>query len=118
MFGGPILGRALDADDVLSTPRSMVISHDLWRRAFGARVRRLDVTWGEAADPALLQKALREGAVRAVLMTHNETSTGVLNDIRSLAATAREVETSMANPASEPTNSPIFFTILFAFFMT
>lgn len=64
--------------------------------AFGARVRRLEVEWGRAADPealrALLRREIERGAaVRAVLITHNETSTGVLNDVAALAAAAREV---------------------------
>jgi aspartate aminotransferase-like enzyme len=63
--------------------------------AFGARVRRLDVSWGEAAKPEALRSALAEEAgsgtpARAVLITHNETSTGVLNDVQGLAAAARE----------------------------
>jgi aspartate aminotransferase-like enzyme len=64
--------------------------------AFGARVRRLDVEWGRAAEPEALRQALAEavqaegGPVKAVLLTHNETSTGVLNDVGALAAVARE----------------------------
>jgi aspartate aminotransferase-like enzyme len=64
--------------------------------AFGARVRRLEVEWGRAAEPEALRQALAEavraegGPVKAVLLTHNETSTGVLNDVGALAAVARE----------------------------
>jgi aspartate aminotransferase-like enzyme len=64
--------------------------------AFGARVRRLDVEWGRAAEPAALRQALSEATtaegspVKAVLLTHNETSTGVLNDVQALAREARE----------------------------
>jgi aspartate aminotransferase-like enzyme len=57
---------------------------------FGADVRRLSVDWGRAADPDVVGQALSEEPnVRALLLTHNETSTGVLNDIRALAAAAR-----------------------------
>jgi aspartate aminotransferase-like enzyme len=60
--------------------------------AYGASVRRLEVPWGHAADPAELAGVLgEEPDVRAVLLTHNETSTGVLHDIRALAAAARAV---------------------------
>lgn len=60
--------------------------------AYGADVRRMEVEWGKAADPGEVAAALREEpACRALLLTHNETSTGVLNDIRLLAAAAREV---------------------------
>jgi aspartate aminotransferase-like enzyme len=61
--------------------------------AHGAEVQRLDVEWGRAVDPsqvADLLRADRERAIRAVLLTHNETSTGVLNDVRTIAGLARE----------------------------
>jgi aspartate aminotransferase-like enzyme len=58
---------------------------------YGAEVVPLDVPWGRAADPADLRRALRAaGAVRAVLLTHSETSTGVLNPLAELAAVVRE----------------------------
>lgn len=45
---------------------------------FGLTVHRLDVPWGESPTPELVDEALgmRPG-VKAVLLTHNETSTGV-----------------------------------------
>jgi aspartate aminotransferase-like enzyme len=59
---------------------------------YGADVRRLEVEWGRAATPAAVRAALlEEPAVRAVLLTHNETSTGVTNPIPELAAAVREV---------------------------
>jgi aspartate aminotransferase-like enzyme len=63
--------------------------------SFGASVRRMDVTWGEAADPEALRAVLQAEAeagqpARAVLITHNETSTGVLNDVEALAREGRE----------------------------
>jgi len=59
--------------------------------AFGARVDRLEVPWGEAAEPDLLERQLASAAepYRAVLLTHNETSTGVANPLRDLVAVAR-----------------------------
>ena len=54
---------------------------------FGAHVDRLDFEWGEAADPARLADALAGAPPYAVvLLTHNETSTGVANPLRELAA--------------------------------
>jgi aspartate aminotransferase-like enzyme len=54
---------------------------------YGAAVDRLDVEWGLAVDPARLAAVLAEGdAYRAVLLTHNETSTGVVNPLRELVA--------------------------------
>ena len=58
--------------------------------AFGAAVERLDVEWGSAADPETLRAHLAEREpYRAVLLTHNETSTGVANPLRELAAVVR-----------------------------
>jgi len=60
--------------------------------AFGADVRRVDADWGRATDAGALAAALEEeSGARAVLLTHNETSTGVLNDLPALARTARRV---------------------------
>ena len=57
---------------------------------YGATVTRLDVEWGRACDPDALRAALKHGAVDIVAMVHAETSTGVLNPVRELAAIARE----------------------------
>jgi aspartate aminotransferase-like enzyme len=59
-------------------------------RAFGATVERLDVEWGRSAKPAELADRLAGSEpYRAVLLTHNETSTGVANPLGELAATVR-----------------------------
>ena len=61
-------------------------------RTYGADVTKIEVEWGQAADPAVLREELvRDPAVRAVLLTHNETSTGVMNPIPELAAVVREL---------------------------
>jgi len=58
---------------------------------YGADVTKIDVEWGHAADPEVIAQALRAKAgYRAVLLTHNETSTGVMNPIGDLAAAIRE----------------------------
>jgi aspartate aminotransferase-like enzyme len=58
---------------------------------FGAVVDKLDVEWGSAADPAVVAAHLAaHEPYRAVLLTHNETSTGVANPLRELAATVRQ----------------------------
>jgi aspartate aminotransferase-like enzyme len=61
---------------------------------YGADVTKLDVEWGRAAEPDAVAAALRSMAgngkpARAILLTHNETSTGVMNPIPALAATIR-----------------------------
>ena len=56
---------------------------------FGAKVDRFEIEWGLAAEPAALAAHLAANpAYRAILLTHNETSTGVTNPIRELAAVA------------------------------
>ena len=58
--------------------------------AFGAQVERLEVAWGSAADPAALAAHLAANPpYRAVLLTHNETSTGVANPLHQLASAVR-----------------------------
>ena len=57
---------------------------------YGAAVTKLEIEWGQAPQP----EAVREAAaaipgLKAVLLTHNETSTGVTSDIPALAAAVR-----------------------------
>lgn len=55
-------------------------------QAFGAQVVRYTVPWGEAADPDDIDEILaKEPEIRTVLVTHNETSTGVTNPLRAIA---------------------------------
>lgn len=56
--------------------------------ALGLQVERLQFGPGQTADPAVLGERLRKDAnrkIKAVLLQHNETSTGVTNDIAALA---------------------------------
>ena len=54
--------------------------------AYGAEVTKLDFPWGEAADPDSIRRALKEDPeIKAVLITHNETSTGITNDLESIS---------------------------------
>lgn len=58
--------------------------------AFGAEVIRVEAEWGSANNPAAVREALqRHPEVKAVLITHNETSTGVTNPLQALAEAAR-----------------------------
>ena len=57
---------------------------------FGADVDSLAFEWGTSADPAAVRDRLAHGdPYRAVLITHNETSTGVANPMRELAEAVR-----------------------------
>jgi aspartate aminotransferase-like enzyme len=60
-------------------------------RAFGLKVVSCDVAWGEAAAPELVRQALLDHPeAKAVLTTHNETSTGVTNDLQALGRVCAE----------------------------
>ena len=59
--------------------------------AYGADVVRLEFEWGQPVDPDDLARVL-EGHPKAkvVLLTHNETSTGLTNPLRQLARVAND----------------------------
>jgi len=57
---------------------------------YGARVRRIDVEWGRAVDPQRLKDELTREGADVIGLVHAETSTGVRNPIKELAAIARE----------------------------
>ncbi|MBC7545166.1 MAG: alanine--glyoxylate aminotransferase family protein, partial [Candidatus Sericytochromatia bacterium] len=59
-------------------------------KAFGLDSRSLEFPLGQGVDPAKVREALAEGGYKAVLVTHNETSTGILNPVADVAAIARE----------------------------
>ena len=61
--------------------------------AYGAVVSRLDYEWGKAADPEDVRRALAaDPTIKAVLVTHNETSTGVTNPLEDIAKVVREFD--------------------------
>ncbi len=61
--------------------------------AYGADVVRLEFEWGQPVDAGDLEVILqRHPKARVVLLTHNETSTGLTNPLRELARTARSAE--------------------------
>jgi aspartate aminotransferase-like enzyme len=58
---------------------------------FGADVDSLAFEWGTAASPDAVRERLAAGEpYRAVLVTHNETSTGVANPMQELASVVRQ----------------------------
>lgn len=62
-------------------------------QAFGADVTRLAFEPGTAADPEAVAAALRSRPdTVAVLVTHNETSTGVTNDVAAISRAVRAVK--------------------------
>jgi aspartate aminotransferase-like enzyme len=62
-------------------------------RAYGLNVIDLQFEWGKAADPKIVAEKLKEDKnreIKAVLFQQNETSTGVLNDVKALSGVIRE----------------------------
>jgi aspartate aminotransferase-like enzyme len=60
---------------------------------FGADVINLNFEWGQAADPDAIRQALQaEPKIKTVLVTHNETSTGVTNDLKAISAVVKEFD--------------------------
>ncbi len=58
---------------------------------FGAEVVPLRFDWGKAADADAVRQALQaEPEIKAVLVTHNETSTGVTNDLAAISSVVKE----------------------------
>ena len=55
-------------------------------KAFGAEVHTLDVEWGGALDADRVAARLKQRACRAVVMVHNESSTGVAYDVAAVGA--------------------------------
>lgn len=54
---------------------------------FGAEVEKVDFPWGEAADPQIIKEKIEEDKnkeIKAVLVTHNDTSTGVYNNVKAI----------------------------------
>ena len=55
-------------------------------RAYGVDLTVLEFEWGAAVDPdAIRQALLRDPAVKAVMVTHNETSTGITHPLEEMA---------------------------------
>jgi aspartate aminotransferase-like enzyme len=60
-------------------------------KQFGAEVVPLHSECGKAADVDAVRQALRaEPEIKAVLVTHNETSTGVTNDLASISSVVKD----------------------------
>jgi aspartate aminotransferase-like enzyme len=60
---------------------------------YGAEVTRLTFEWGKAVAPDAVDKALRaDGDIKAVLATHNETSTGMTNNLNEISAVVKKFD--------------------------
>ncbi len=62
-------------------------------KQYGGKVNRLNFEWGTTVDPEAIRQALKSNAnIKAVLVTHNETSTGVTNDLASISSVVKEFD--------------------------
>src|SRR4029450_4469814 len=57
---------------------------------YGGEVQRVEAEWGHAIDPDQVRQALKASGADVVTIVHAETSTGVLNPVKDVAAIARE----------------------------
>jgi aspartate aminotransferase-like enzyme len=60
----------------------------------GREVESYEVDWGDAHDPAEVEKRLRTGAADSVVLVHSETSTGVLNPLEDIASAVHAAESA------------------------
>ena len=62
-------------------------------RAFGLKVDEIRAEWGEPLDPEMFKDKLmndKSKKIKAVIVTHSETSTGVLNDLETINKYTKE----------------------------
>jgi aspartate aminotransferase-like enzyme len=59
-------------------------------RALGACADTIDIPWGSAIDPAAVEARLETADYRAVVVLHNESSTGVVADLAAIGALLRD----------------------------
>ncbi len=67
-------------------------------KAYGLDVQVIKAEWGQPLDPEAFRAALEADtakAIRAVILTHSETSTGVINDLKTIAGHVRAHGTAL-----------------------
>jgi len=82
--------------------------------SLGLEVDKLEVGWGKPIDAEALSNHLRSRRAHydAVTLTHNETSTGVTNDVRALARVIRDESAEtliLVDAVSSLAGIPLFF---------
>ncbi len=61
-------------------------------REFGLEVIKIDAEWGTPLDPEIFKTILEKDdkkEIKAVILTHSETSTGVINDLKTISSYIR-----------------------------
>src|SRR5258708_4288004 len=59
-------------------------------KALGAAVETIEVPWGEAVDLALLADRLKAHDYRALVLVHNESSTGIVADLAAIGGLVKD----------------------------
>jgi aspartate aminotransferase-like enzyme len=80
--------------------RILVIEHGQFGERFTSIAKAMNITvdtvateWGQAIDVAAVEARLRERSYRAVVVVHNESSTGMVADLAALGALVRDQPT-------------------------
>jgi len=68
-------------------------------KEFGLEVIKIDSEWGTPLDPEAFKKVLEKDEqkeIKAVILTHSETSTGVINDLETISSYIRAHNTALS----------------------
>jgi len=68
-------------------------------KEFGLQVIKINAEWGTPLDPEEFKKVLEEDKqkeIKAVILTHSETSTGVINDLETISSYIRAHNTALS----------------------
>ncbi len=57
----------------------------------GKKVEKIEVEWGKAIKPEMVEKELKKENYEAILITHNETSTGITNPLKEISEVVKNV---------------------------
>ncbi len=99
MFAASGTGGMDSAVSNINAPGDRVVVHsagnfgERWAKiaaTYGLEVAHIKEEWGATPDPAKLAAELDQAPAKAVYLTHSETSTGVVADIKELAAVAKK----------------------------
>jgi|Deesub1362A_J573_1020465.scaffolds.fasta_scaffold00233_2 aspartate aminotransferase-like enzyme len=59
-------------------------------RSYGGIPREVKVDWGKGVDPDDVERVVEESDAKAITLTHNETSTGVIHDAKAIGEIAQK----------------------------
>lgn len=60
---------------------------------YGIKVTKIEAEWGKCVEPKKIEEALKANKnIKAVFTTHTETSTGVVNDLKTIGETVKKTD--------------------------